>query len=58
MKKRIIRFGKHKGKTYQDVPSDYLQWLCDLPNNGRRKPFPERTWARQELKRREAELLQ
>lgn len=28
-----LRFGKHKGKPIEDVPSDYLRWAlenCDL----------------------------
>ena len=23
-----ITFGKHKGKSVADLPSDYLRWLC------------------------------
>lgn len=30
-----IRFGKHKGKDIEDLPSDYIRWLIDNydPNN-------------------------
>lgn len=23
----VVRFGKHKGKKWSDVPSNYLQWM-------------------------------
>lgn len=27
MTEEIIRFGKHKGKQYKNIPKDYLKWL-------------------------------
>lgn len=26
---RKIRFGIHKGKKFKEVPTSYLEWLCD-----------------------------
>ena len=23
----VIQFGKHKGRTIEEIPSDYLKWL-------------------------------
>ncbi len=25
----VLSFGKHRGKRYDEVPADYLQWICD-----------------------------
>ena len=47
-----VYFGKYKGQVLRDVPSDYLEWLLDLPDpsKGVRKFC---RLARQELIRRE-----
>jgi len=29
MGRNIVEFGKHAGKCYRDVPTDYLEWLAD-----------------------------
>jgi len=55
-KPKVMSFGKHKGKLYSAIPLPYLQWLVDLPNNGRHRAFPERTLARKEINRRKAAL--
>ena len=26
-----IPFGKHKGKTLEEIPSDYLKWMFEAP---------------------------
>lgn len=46
---QTIRFGKHKGKRWEDVPADYLAWMC---RNEDMNPHL-REAARYELDRRE-----
>ena len=46
---RTVSFGKHQGKKYTEVPTDYLEWLV-------RQGWPHwadrKRWAQQELNRR------
>ena len=51
-KTRKISFGKYAGMYFRDIPLDYLKWLTQIPNNGRRRAFPERRWAREEIQHR------
>lgn len=29
----IVTFGRHKGKSIEDIPSDYLKWLAENADN-------------------------
>jgi len=55
-KAKRMGFGKHKGKLYSEIPVDYLEWLRSIPNDGRRRAFPERTLASKEIKKRRKEF--
>lgn len=28
-----MKFGKHRDKTIEEIPSDYLQWMCEELDN-------------------------
>lgn len=46
---RRISFGKHAGKLYSEVPTDYLQWFV---KNGYDQMADRKIWAQEELDRR------
>lgn len=46
---RRISYGKHVGKKYRDVPTDYLKWVA---REGFGKNATRRLWAELELERR------
>lgn len=44
-----VRFGKHKGARWEDIPSDYLRWLVDKSDMDR----DVKATAKHHLKKRE-----
>ncbi len=54
----VMPFGKHKGKTLDDVPLSYLEWLRDLddlqePLLSAVLEYCEQDWFQGELEREE-----
>lgn len=41
-----IRFGKHKGEKWQDLPGDYLTWILDKSDLDREAKANARYWLR------------
>lgn len=48
---RRISYGRHRGKTYSEVPKDYLEWVA---REGFGPQATRREWAQMELDRRKA----
>lgn len=46
-----VSFGKHAGKKWKDVPSEYLEWFA---SNAYGQMINRRKWAILELKRRKS----
>ena len=51
---RTITWGKHAGKAYSDVPTDYLKWFA---RNAYHQMEARRKWALEELNRRNVKDL-
>lgn len=53
----IIPFGAHKGKQFEDVPEEYLCWICAAWKGGTKakhageKPYRPLDWVYAEAKR-------
>ena len=59
---RVMSYGKHAGKKYRDVPSEYLKWVSEQAFNRIKDSSGNRAstrveWAKLELERREKNLL-
>lgn len=42
-----VTFGKHKGKLWKELPSDYLSWIADKSDLGRDEKANARHWLKQ-----------
>lgn len=48
--KRVMNFGKHKGMTFEDAPSDYLEWIRDKSEMDQDTKFSARYWLQKRAK--------
>lgn len=49
---RRMNFGKHRGMTFEDAPSDYLEWISDKSEMGPDVKFSARYWLKKRGLRR------
>lgn len=42
--KRVMNFGKHRGTTFEDAPSDYLEWIRDKSDMDEDTKFSAKYW--------------
>lgn len=52
---RTVSWGKHFGKKFKNVPTQYLEWFVE---NGYRQMKARKRWAQEELNRREKKSQQ
>ena len=41
---KIMNFGKHKGMTFEDAPTDYLEWIRDKSDMNEDTKFSAKYW--------------
>lgn len=47
---RQVSFGEHRGKSYADVPSDYLRWIIEKTDMDEDRKFTARYWLQKRRK--------